>query len=387
MKPIVCLFAVGIMALPLLASAATTDPLAEGVAARQAGRNSDAIAVLSQVIASQPNLAEAYWQRGLALAASGDLSAAAADCDRAVQLAPDQARAWNARCAVRLQLKDNAGAIADGLRATELDPNFAEAYYNLGTAYSAKGDCSQALAPFTRAVTLQPDNPAYAQARQVAEWQQKKGGMAIGLLGGVIGLLQEQVKNNPQNFSSDFGKVLGGFGALMQAAQTVKVAKKPAAEPAQPASGPAAPAPATAAIVTSPAPPTPTVAAQPSAPAPSAPAAPVLATPTQQEEEAAIRQATDKLCGALTAKDAAKAAESFSPEVRDAYQKQLEEAKDELPALAGPLKAGRIGALSPEFRSETRGAIRTAELTTKQDGQETKIELVKLQGHWLFKTL
>ena len=401
MKNISCLVGAGLLALTLSVQAAT-DPFADGVVARQAGRNADAITAFTQVIADQPNQADAYWQRGLARAAAGDLAAAQTDCDRAVQLAPSQAQAWNARGSVRFQQKDYAGAIADGIRATELDANLADAYFNLGLAYGAKGDRGQALAQFTRAAELQPDNPAYAQARQVAEWQQKKGGAAIGLLGGVLGLLQEQVNKNPQNFGKDFGKVLGGFGALMKAAQA---AKKPIAESAPAASPPAAnlppvPAPATPAAAAPP-PPASATAAQPSAPLapapavgtqPSAPASTVAvaaprAAPTQQEEEAAIRQTIDKLCGALEAKDAAKAAGCFSADVRDAYQKQLEDAKDQLPGLAGPLKAGRVGAVSPEFRSETRGTMRTAELTTKQDGQETKIELIKLQGQWWFKTL
>ena len=387
MKIISCLVGAGLLALALPVRAGA-DILADGVAARQAGRNADAIAAFTQAIAEQPNQADAYWQRGLARAASGDLTAAQADCDRAVQLAPSQAQAWNARGSVRFQQKDYAGAIADGIRATELDANLADAYFNLGLAYGAKGDRGQALAQFTRAAALQPDNPAYAQARQVAEWQQKKGGAAIGLLGGVLGLLQEQVNKNPQNFGKDVGKVLGGFGALMKAAQA---AKKPTAESAPAASAPAASPPPVSAAATpsavAPPPPAPAVAAQPSAPAPSPTVAPLPTAPTQQEEETAIRQTTEKLCSALEAKDAAKAAGCFSADVRDAYQKQLEEAKDQLPGLAGPLKAGRVGTVSPEFRSETRGTMRTAELTTKQDGQETKIELIKLQGQWWFKTL
>ena len=381
MKNILGFAGVGLLALAAVVRA-WADPWADGVAAREAGRNADAIAAFSQVIAEQPNHADAYWQRGLARSASGDLAAAAADCDRAVQLAPAQARVWNARGSVRFQQKDYAGAIADGTRATELDPNFAEAYFNLGTAYSAKGDRAQALAQFTRAAALQPGNPAYGQARQVAEWQQKKGGAAIGLLGGVVGVLQEEVKKAPQRFGKDFGKVLGGLGAFVQAAQAAKPAAAPAPSP-EPA---VTPTPAAAAPVATP-PPVAAVAAQPATPAPSASASQPSAAPTQQEEEIAIRRATANLCVALEAKDAVQAARCFSPDVRDAYQKQLEEAKDQLPGLAGPLKAARVGTLSPEFRSETRGTMRTAELATKQDGQETKIELIKLQGQWWFKTL
>jgi len=376
MKIIECLLGAGLVALAV-ATPLAADPFADGVAARQAGRNADAVAAFTQVIADQPNQADAYWQRGLARAAGGDLAAAQADCDRAAQLAPTQARAWNARGSVRFQQKDYAGAIADGTRATELDPNFTDAFFNLGVAYSAKGDRGQALAQFTRAAALQPDNPAYGQARQVAEWQQKKGGVVIGLLGGVLGALQEQVKANPQRFGRDFGRALGGLGAFVQAAQA---AKKPAAESAPPLPPPASPA----AVAPPPAapPPAPAVAAQPPAPS-----APLPAAPSRQDEEAAIRKATEKLCVALEARNAVQAAQCFSPEVRDAYQKQLEEAKDQLPGLAGPLKAGRVGALSPEFNSETRGVIRTAQLATKQDGQETQIELIKLQGQWWFKTL
>ncbi|MBI5382291.1 MAG: tetratricopeptide repeat protein [Opitutae bacterium] len=372
--------------VPRLLAETAADSFAAGVAARQAGRNAEAIAAFTQVLAAEPQRAEACWQLGLARAAQGDLDGALADCDRAVQLAPDRAAAWNARGSVRLQRKEYPQAIADCTRATELDPNLADAFFNLGSAHSAQGDRLQAVADFARAAALQPADPSAQQAKQVAESQ--KTGVAIALLGNVVDILQEEVKKNPGRFGRDFGKVLGGVGSFMKAAQA-------GAKPAQPAATkPATPPPAPAPIASAPpppAPPSPTpvvdapASTPPSAPTPVVPAAP--AVPSQADEEQAIRQTLSQLCAALTARNAAQAAQFFSPEARDSYQKQLEEAKDQLPGLVGPLQGARIGAVSPQFLSETRGAIRTAQITIQQDGQETRIELIKLQGQWRLKTL
>ncbi len=48
-------------------------------------------------------------------------------------------------------------AIADYTRAIQLKPNDAEAYYNRGNAYADKGDYDRAIADYERAIQLKPD--------------------------------------------------------------------------------------------------------------------------------------------------------------------------------------------------------------------------------------
>ena len=48
-------------------------------------------------------------------------------------------------------------AIADFSRAIELEPENATAYRGRGVAYNESGDPDQALADFERAIELQPD--------------------------------------------------------------------------------------------------------------------------------------------------------------------------------------------------------------------------------------
>jgi tetratricopeptide (TPR) repeat protein len=83
-----------------------------------------------------PNLADAYYNRGIAYAAKGEY-------DR---------------------------EIADYNQALQLNSNLAEAYYNRGLAYGAKGDKQKAIADFQTCLKL-AQTPQFKQAvqQQLAE--------------------------------------------------------------------------------------------------------------------------------------------------------------------------------------------------------------------------
>jgi len=96
-----------------------------GVIAHQAGRNDIAIGLIRQAIMLRPNFTEAYNNLGKALKDSGQLSEAIAACRQAIALRPD----------------------------------FAEVHNNLGNALRDKGQLDEAIAACRQAITLNNNLP------------------------------------------------------------------------------------------------------------------------------------------------------------------------------------------------------------------------------------
>ena len=61
---------------------------------------------------------------------------ALADYDRAIELDPDLAQAYYNRGNTYAELQEHAAALADYDRATELDPDLAQAYYSKACAFA-----------------------------------------------------------------------------------------------------------------------------------------------------------------------------------------------------------------------------------------------------------
>jgi tetratricopeptide (TPR) repeat protein len=83
---------------------------------------------------SNPKLAEAYLNRGVAKSTKGDQDGAIDDESKAIELNPKLAEAYLNRGAAKQTKGDLEGAIADFNQALELDPTLAEAYLNRGLA-------------------------------------------------------------------------------------------------------------------------------------------------------------------------------------------------------------------------------------------------------------
>src|SRR5437660_704893 len=101
--------------------------LATAVRLHQAGQLGAAEACYRQVLAAQPNLAEAHSNLGNALAAQGKLGEAVAAHREAISIKPD----------------------------------YAEAHSNLGDALTTQGKLDEAIAAYRQAISIKPD---YAKA-------------------------------------------------------------------------------------------------------------------------------------------------------------------------------------------------------------------------------
>ena len=110
----------------------------------------------TQTIKWEPNLAEAYNNRGIAYTDVGDSGRALADFDRAIELNPNYVNAYNNRGSTYAEKGDYGRAIEDFDHAIELDSNYADAYSNRGNAYRAQENFDRAFADYGKALELNP---------------------------------------------------------------------------------------------------------------------------------------------------------------------------------------------------------------------------------------
>lgn len=121
----------------------------------------------------------AFYNRGLALAASGQLDRAIDDYGQAIRLRPELADAYNNR-GIAWRLKGNdARALEDFDRALGLKPGDVDALYNRGLALIGLGQYDRAIADFDAALRLQPDDVDAVAARGMAWLRKGDSGRAL----------------------------------------------------------------------------------------------------------------------------------------------------------------------------------------------------------------
>ena len=121
----------------------------------------EAISCFDKVLNIDPNIAEAYSNRGNAKSRLGDHQAAIADHDKALEIDPNLAGAYSNRGNAKSCLGDHQAAIADHDRALEINPKLADAYTNRGNSKSGLGDHQAAIADHDKALEI---NPKLAEA-------------------------------------------------------------------------------------------------------------------------------------------------------------------------------------------------------------------------------
>jgi len=132
-----------------------------GVVASQMGNHESAVQYIRQAIELNATESDFHGNLGNVFKAQGKLDVAVASYRRALELKPDDAGAhYNLGNAFRAQ-GSVVEAVACFRRALELNPEHAEAHNNLGNALKAQGKLDEAAACCRRALELKPD---YAEA-------------------------------------------------------------------------------------------------------------------------------------------------------------------------------------------------------------------------------
>lgn len=129
----------------------------------------------------------AFYNRGLALAATGQLDRAIHDYGQAIRLRPDLADAYNNR-GIAWRLKgDDARALEDFDQALRLEPGDVDALYNRGLVLTGLGQYDRAIAEFDSLLRLQPDDSDAVAARGMAWLRKGDSGRALQDFDQVLG--------------------------------------------------------------------------------------------------------------------------------------------------------------------------------------------------------
>jgi predicted O-linked N-acetylglucosamine transferase (SPINDLY family) len=138
------------------------EALAIAVQHHQDGRLQAAEQIYRQILAAEPNHADAWHLLGVIHAQTGKRELAVECISRALTAKPDWAEAQaNLGNALREQGKADE-AVRFLRRALQLKPNYADAHNNLGLALAAQGKLEEAVACYGRALELRP---GYVEAR------------------------------------------------------------------------------------------------------------------------------------------------------------------------------------------------------------------------------
>jgi len=183
-----------------------------GVIAVQVGRHDAAVEWIRKAVALDPKNPEAHSNLGVACRALGRLDEAIAAYRRALELQPDYPQAHNnlgAALAAQGRLDE---AIAAFRRALERQPDHAEACKNLGNALRDRGQFDEAIAVYRRALELQPDAPETHNALGIALRERGQIEEASAAFRRAI----ELQPNDPEGHNN-LGAALAGLGRLDEA--------------------------------------------------------------------------------------------------------------------------------------------------------------------------
>ena len=122
-----------------------------------------AIADYTDAIRQKPNVAEYYYNRGVAYNAKKDSEKSISDLTEAIRLNSNYVEAYWYRSIVYYNKGDYDKSIADNTEAIRLKPNYAKAYSVRAYAYYyGKKDYDKAIADYTEAIRLEQDGGFYA---------------------------------------------------------------------------------------------------------------------------------------------------------------------------------------------------------------------------------
>jgi protein O-GlcNAc transferase len=124
----------------------------------QSGQLAKAEPLYRQILAAQPDHAEALHMLGLLAHQSGHHDAAGDLIKKAIALIPGDAGCHSNLCDVERVRRRFDEALAAARRAIELRPDFANAHNNLGNVFTDMGRGEEAIAAYRRALELTPDD-------------------------------------------------------------------------------------------------------------------------------------------------------------------------------------------------------------------------------------
>ena len=126
--------------------------------AMNAGRHAEAIPLLKQALADDPDDAAVHNSYGSALAETGQVKEALVQYRKAVELSPDYPDAHNNLASALVQIGQGTAAIPEFEKALALKPDLVEAHAGLGGVLAQAGRLDQAIPHLKEAVERSPDH-------------------------------------------------------------------------------------------------------------------------------------------------------------------------------------------------------------------------------------
>jgi protein O-GlcNAc transferase len=160
------------------------EPHTEAVALFQAGRSSEAAALLERACARNPGDARAWFLLGACRHALRDLESALSAFDRAIALDPSNLQAAQAAIAVLCDARRPAEALTRCENLVSRHPDEAQLQFSTGVVCEALGDFAGALDRYDRALAIDPCLLPALQNRGIALTR--------------LGRIEEAIENNRQ---------------------------------------------------------------------------------------------------------------------------------------------------------------------------------------------
>jgi tetratricopeptide (TPR) repeat protein len=141
---------------PVAAPVKIVEPMtfADGKAAYEARKYSDATAIFESYAGRRPENAWGHYMLGLSAWKSGDLAKAEIAFGKALSIDPHHVKSLVNLSRVLIDQKRNDDALATLTRAAEVDPDSTEVHRLLGRTYHAQGKTDEAVEAYRRAIEL-----------------------------------------------------------------------------------------------------------------------------------------------------------------------------------------------------------------------------------------
>ncbi|HMD53373.1 MAG TPA: tetratricopeptide repeat protein, partial [Phycisphaerae bacterium] len=178
----------------------------------QAGRIAEAQAIHRQILAREPNNADALHLLGVIAYQTGRRQEAVKLIQRAIAINPNNAIYHN-NLGIAFRVMGQFDQAANAYqKAVGLKPDYADAYYNLGITLQSAGKLQEALAAYQSAIRYKPDFPdAYLNLGNTFQ-ELNQNDQAIAAYREAIG-----IKSNYSDAYYNLGNILKDVGMVDQA--------------------------------------------------------------------------------------------------------------------------------------------------------------------------